>query len=163
HPCGNPSQGVEAVMSKSDAPALRFNVERRKDLHNLGLIDAQIEELEAVLPMCRLLITDDPPLRSVRGALELVAQAISAARRKTCQFANTPAAWEARHRMDAASLALGGDLGEVARAISAFEALGHVVERAVSDLGTTQRRTNRADPSPIRLIHTALVKGWARG
>ena len=140
-----------------------FSAERRGDLQRNGLLDAQIEELEAVLPMCRLLTTDDPRLGSVREELELVARALSDARRKICQFADKPAAWEARHRIDMASHTLGGDSGEAGRACAALVALGRAVERAVSDLGTTQRRTNRADPSPIRLIHKALEKGWARG
>jgi hypothetical protein len=150
-------------MSGLDVVTPRFSTERRKDLRELGLIDAQIEGLEDELPRCRLLITDDPPLRSVRERLELVARTISDAQQKICQFADEPAAWEARHRIDAASHALGGDLGETGRACAALDALGRVVERAVSDLGTTQRRTNSAASMPIKLIHEALMRGWAKG
>jgi hypothetical protein len=146
-------------MSKAGNAEPRFSVERRKDLRNEGLVDAQIDELEAILPMCRLLIADDPPLRSVREKLEAVAQSIAGARKKIGEYANTPAALEARWRIDAASRTLGGDLGETERACAALDDLGRVVERAISDLGTKQRRTNRAANMPIKLIDEALSRG----
>jgi hypothetical protein len=150
-------------MSGRDVAAPRFSRERRKALLKLGVVDAQIKALEAVLPMCRLLITDDPPLRSVREELESVAGAISDARQKICQFADEPAAWEARNRIDAASYALGVAQGATGRACGALDDLGGVVGKALSDLGTTQRRTNSASPAPIKWIHDALVRGWAKG
>jgi hypothetical protein len=149
-------------MSRIDTDKPRFSAERRGDLQRLGLIDEQIEELEAILPMCCLLITDDPPLRDVRDELDLIAQATADARQKICKCAKTPAAHEARYRIDAASYALGGDLGETGRACAALNDLSRVVAQAISALGTKQRRTNRAANMPIKLIHEALIRGWGR-
>jgi hypothetical protein len=48
----------------TDMPEIRFSAERRCDLHNLGVTDEQIADVEAVLPSCIPLIESAPRLHS---------------------------------------------------------------------------------------------------
>ena len=156
-------------MSNSNSATPRFSAERREDLHRLGVIDAQIDALEAILPGCRVLTRDSPRLQDVREELQAVASAISATVKsisllEQADRKSAPARFEALNRMQKASYEGGGDLDEEVRAArDALCALHRAACKAIDELGNKQRRSNSAAARPIELIHDALTRGWVNG
>jgi len=151
-------------------PRYRFSVEQRDRLHRCDLIDAQIEELEAILPVCRAMTTDDARLQDVRAELEDAAKAIGRAQRSISRLfkgdKSSLALFEALNRVQAASYdAAAGRYGEIREfdgALDAMSSLAAVVAQALDGLGNEERRTNIADPRSIENIYDALLRGWAK-
>jgi hypothetical protein len=159
------------VIKRTGMPRYRFCEEERKSLHRLGVIDAQIEELEAILPACRAMTTDAPRLQDVRSALEGAGKAIKHAQQSIARLSradkSAPALFEALNRVHMASYdpAAGrdGDMREIDRALDATSSLAAVVEYALERLGEKERRPNVANPMVIEHIVEALLRGWAKG
>jgi hypothetical protein len=145
---------------------LSFTTDQRRDLERLGVIEPQIVALESVLPGCQFAVTRQPTGQDVRDELNKATAAIQQATKVLSRLAShlTPASREALDRIHQASTQLGRGFGlnEFPEALSALETLANVVHKATDDLGPQQRRLNSADPTPIGLIHDALVLGWGK-
>jgi hypothetical protein len=145
-----------------------FCADQLSDLKRLGVVKAQIAELETVLPACLLVSARHTPLQDVRGELISTKIAIKGAKSKiqrlSLQRGMTAAAFEARERVQLASHKLGRGFRfeEITKALESLEALETAVRQAITDLGDRQRRMTTAEPWPIQLIHEALVRGWGK-
>jgi hypothetical protein len=155
-------------MGKISPPEYRFSVERRSDLVKLGVNKTQIAELEAILPMCKLRITNKPPLQDVRDKLKPIQEAFSEictriARLKYYAGTNS-AAREALNRLQMAAYERRHVLGPTTEAVPlpGLDALAAVLDIAVENLGSQQRLSNTACPEPVWLIAEALSTGWGK-
>jgi hypothetical protein len=141
-------------------PDYRFSMERREDLERLGVKAAQIAEIEAVLPVCRVLLEKDPRLADTRDELEKLIAALGVMQR--IFDAPTKAAKEALNRWMTAAHALHHPFGrdpEFADRLD-FGTLRQAARDAKQRLGAEQRRSHAAYPEPIRRIDEALQVGW---
>jgi hypothetical protein len=150
----------------SNASPLGFGASQRDTLHRLGVIDAQIAELEAVLPLCRVMLSGLTPLRDVRDELDALTAAMKSAQTRMSGLLKAsdlrPASLEAWNRILAASFDAGGDGRELERAANALQTAREAVLRARQVLPREQRRSNAASPWPVAWIHQALIRGWGR-
>jgi hypothetical protein len=157
-----PAVGTASETRQLD---LHFSLAQRTSLCGLGVTGDQIAELEKILPLCRVMVVDDPTLRDVRDKLKAIVKAVE---RLNLQLAPPPKAnvklaqLEALNRIQKASRDCGGDCGEADKCIASLHQLRPVIDKALNDLGTTQRRTNSAATGPIKLIDDALKLGWAK-
>jgi hypothetical protein len=146
----------------TEMPTIRFSAARHRDLNNLGVIDEQIGELEAVLPMCKLLIESGARLGDTRDDLDKLIKALRTVERVVS--GRTKAAREALNRWQMAAYARRHPLGsdpEFVRILALDTLIGSARE-AMRALGRDQRRSHAATPEPIQLIADALVTGWAK-
>jgi hypothetical protein len=114
-------------------PPYQFDVDCRRELHNLELIDEQIAALERVLPACQAMITDDPPLLTVRKKLQDLEKAGRLLANATC---NSPAAVEVMWRLQKASYEGGVDCTEIERACNLLLPLVRLASGSVLTLDT---------------------------
>jgi hypothetical protein len=154
-------QDAEA-RDETAALAYRFSAERRKDLARLGVIEAQIAELEAVLPGCHILIEDHSPLTDSRDELERLITALGDVQRVF--ETRTKAGREALNRWQMAAHERGHPLGSDPEFPAKLDlaTLVDAARAAKQTLGFKQRRSHAADPEPIRRIADALALGWAQ-
>jgi len=145
-----------------------FSKNQRKDLADLGVIDRQVTELQRVLPSCREDLRDPPTLTDVRDELlDLVrnTEAGSSALQRLATGANSrsaPHLREAVIRVQMASLNLDQDIEDIDLALSALSRIAASAAQALTDVGTEQRRTRRANWRPVHRIHRALILGWGK-
>jgi hypothetical protein len=144
-----------------------FSPDSRRSLRKLGLTDAQIVELEKVLPFCRLDIEDAPRLEDVRDELLSTERAIKSVLRRVQRLRAepgtlSPAAREAMNRVQRASCAeieaarealavqeVEGNRDEIEaarEALNGAHAAGgdRVIERAAKALAAMDRVIGRA-------------------
>jgi hypothetical protein len=124
--------------------------------------EAQIAELEAVLPSCHALIEDHSPLTDTRDELQKLIAALGELQRVF--ESRTKAAREALNRWQMAAHALRHPFGrdpEFALRLD-IDTLLQAARDAQDRLGSAQRRSHAANPEPIRRIDDALVLGWAK-
>jgi hypothetical protein len=139
-----------------------FSAERREDLARLGVSKAQIVELEAVLPQCKILTDDHASLTDIREELGRVTEALDTLQRAI--EAPTKATREALNRWQMAAYSLGHPMGSEPSFPDKVDlaALAEAARQAYKDLGSEQRRSHAATPGSVRLIDDALVRGWIR-
>lgn len=142
------------------APPYRFDVDSRRDLHSLELIDEQIAALEEALPACQAMITDAPPLLEVRDNLEGLEKA---GRLLAKAIGKSPAGTEVMWRLQKAAYEDGLDCAEIERACAVLLPLARLAKSALKELPAEQRRPKAGEHEPVRLIHNALILGWYRG
>jgi hypothetical protein len=150
-------------------PAYQFSEERRSDLARLGLADAQIIELEAVLATCKLRIADSPPLQDVRDKLLQIRKDFSKINKNITSLIclkESAASREGLLRLQEAAYKRRDILGLITETmpipgLNVLDALAASVDDAITNLGT-QRRSRAANPEPVWLIAQALITGWAK-
>jgi hypothetical protein len=151
-------------MAKLIMRAYSFPPLRREDLERLGIIEAQISEVEAILPGCAALLAVRPTLTEMRDQLGELIAGLGAVRRVL--NAGTNFTSEALNRWQQAAHAFGHPFGsdlEFAANLDLDTLIAAAIE-AKNGLGTEQRRSRIAeDAEPIRRIADALVIGWAKG
>lgn len=151
---------------------LNFNENQKNELKTLGVLDAQIVELEKVLPTCRAWTADAPPMQDVLDELMDFSKAINGAHDsivKMSQAGKTiPARFEAQQRIEVAysdiAIPLGGYDGAdqlLKRAQEALIAVQEVVANALQNLPRTQRRSYAANTRAIEWIDNALTLTFA--
>jgi hypothetical protein len=148
-------------MRQVGDPPLVFSEQQRRDLARLQVTPEQIQALEDVLPQCRAMLRDDPPLNEVRAELKRLHAALVAAETELVRFESLatrdfPAAEEAFTRVglcDPTGAALD-------RARESLSPAIHAIERAQRRLPTEQRRRHRAAWKPVAEIAEALEQGW---
>jgi hypothetical protein len=147
----------------TEMPVIRFSVERRRDLRNLGVTDDQIAEVEAVLPSCTALIESAPRLQDTRTELSELITALRCLQRLI--RAPTKAAREALNRWQMAAYDRSHSLGsnpEFAQMLD-LDTLIEAARGAKKALGNKQRRSHAATAEPIRRIADALALGRSKG
>lgn len=157
-------------MTRGSQP--NFSPDQRKRLRGLGLIDAQIDELEAnALPISRAWLQKTPTLQDVRDELQalFVAMERAAAALSGLQSTATmtPAKREAQARILEACFEIHDDPHDnhdfVEKASHALSRVKAMVQHAQESLPNTQRRSAAASHGPVAWIHEALVSGFANG
>jgi hypothetical protein len=143
---------------------VRFTVEQCQDLREYGLVQEQIDELEAVLPAVRVMIADAPRLADVRDALQAILGAVTQLEKLLIGTrSGSTIMREALARIQVASHAARGPANVDQLAVCALHRLRQAIERAQTELqGHAQRRSNAAAVEPIRRIHDALLLGWVK-
>ena len=153
-------------MRKADETNVRFTPEQRVSLKRLDVIDAQIAELEAVLPFARLVLRRSAPLQDVRDELQSLAKEMESAQKRMSRLLEAHVSSLALHeswdRVWMASFEVNGDGDEVERASNALTIAQDIVRRAQAELPNKQRRSNAGTPWPVARIHEALVRGWGK-
>jgi hypothetical protein len=156
------------MPSRMSLPA--FTADQRKRLLALGLLQSQIDELEAVLPLAAAFIQAPPALADVRDCLVRISGAQKRASKELLRLLDVaptlPALLEAQYRVLAAdSLASNRDPGETVRVANyALFAAGAVFQRALDDLPPppTQRRHRAASAIPIFQLDAAMLRGFIK-
>lgn len=77
-------RGVDGV-----SVAAIFTDQHRDELKKLGLLDAQIAELNAILPLIRVMLDPPSPLTAVRGRLRDIKTSIAKASRQLTRLTNS--------------------------------------------------------------------------
>jgi hypothetical protein len=147
----------------SAVPTYGFLAERRNDLARLGVTEAQIAELELILPGCYALIEEYPTLTDTQDEFQQLIAALDGVKRVF--EPHTKCAREALNRWQMAAHALCHQFGsdpEFAHKLG-LDTLLRAARDAQHGLGVKQRRSRAANPEPIRRISDALSFGWARG
>ncbi|MBI3375006.1 MAG: hypothetical protein HY017_25065 [Betaproteobacteria bacterium] len=150
-----------------------FSPEQRAELHRLGAIDAQIDELEAnALPISLAWLRNPPTLQDVRDQLEAVFVAVECAAAAMSGLlragdAMTLAKREAQARILEACYEIHHDPHDehdlVEKASYALSRVQAVVKHARDSLPNAQRRTGAASPRPVEWIYQSLVSGFTKG
>lgn len=147
-----------------------FSFAQKRSLWRLGLIDAQIHQLETVgLPTAIAWFTLTSPARQqdVAYELSLLAKTLKTANKKMARLVTASAAnkalFEVQQRIFKAAYDTKHHL-EIIKStnVELGKALA-VVERATIDLPRAQRRNQTASPQPVKIIDDALCRGFANG
>jgi hypothetical protein len=144
---------------------LKFSDAQQKQLAELLVVPEQIAQLERVLPLCRAMRSNAPPMDDVRNELLRIEKALRKAATELSRFAkassSVPALQEAFTRVQCEFFEM-PDHGEVIeKARLALASPLTAISRAQRELPTEQRRPS-APWWPIARIHDALVLGWGR-
>jgi hypothetical protein len=139
-------------------------------LARLGLADAQIIELERVLPTCKLRIAASPPLQDVRDKLQQIRKDISKLNKSIASLIwlnESAASREGLIRLQEAAYKRRDILGPITETmpipgLNVLYALASSADDAITSLGSQQRRSRAANPEPVWLIYQALITGWAK-
>jgi hypothetical protein len=152
-----------------------FTGPQRADLSKLGLLPEQIEALENSALRVSVVVLrneDESPARQdVLAELSTVAKALEAAQSALSKLeaardeeSTHAARAQARGRIDLASYAMTGKLGEegvLHKLLDNIALAQAITKRAQDGLPTGPTRRQTATPYPIKLIHDALLHGWA--
>jgi len=138
-----------------------FDAGQRERLKDLGVFDEQAHCLEVIFPLCRALLSKPATMTEVRDKLSQIAKPLKQAKEAMdAVFRDSSHAnMEANNRILLAETATQSTNDGIA------EELTHIVtivQRALESLAAEQRRAHYANPIPIRLIESALLKGFTR-
>ena len=161
-------EGVQ--MTEGGQPI--FSPAQRQRLRSLGLIDAQIDELETnALPLSRAWLRKPPTLQDVRDELQALFDAMERAAAAMSRLLSadkfTPAMREAQARLLMACFEIHHDPHDnhdhVEKAFDALSRAKAVVQYAQESLPKTQRRHEAASVLPVKCIDKALLSGFIKG
>lgn len=157
-------------MQKAENLEARFTAAQRQDLRRLGLIDAQIEQLEPILCVCKAVLdvhTNVAPLNEVRDEFDRVEIALQAAQNHLTALRDArqsqPAPQEARLRIKVELYRTNPKSDQIEEALQALQIVIDGVRSSKKRLPGEQRRHHTASSEPIEIIYNALLRAQLQG